>query len=189
MIDYIGIADEAIRIKAYFKALGRTMTPEAVCRLTKKKDGINIDIELIEMETDLGTDVYKGNYSYIKRQHIVQFNRRLGAYRDAVIYHEVGHRVLHWKSTDFVFHIDSDMYGVKTTFEVEANVFSAEMLLDDDRVLSCFFRKGYTFFQTAQALGVPDEILYFKCKILQARGHKINIPITVTGNFMKGKLY
>lgn len=183
MIDYIGISDEARRIKAYFRSIGQTMTPERVCKLK------NIDIELIEMDVDLDTDVYKANYSYIKRQHIVQFNRRLQAYRDAVIYHEVGHRVRHWRCSDFVFHIDSDVFGVKTVFEVEANVFSAEMLLDDDEVLDCLFSREMTFFQTAQNFGVPDEILYFKCKILQARGYEINIPITVTGDFMKGKVY
>ena len=61
MIDYIGISDEARRIKAYFDGLGRIMTPEEVCKLTKKNSGINIDIELVPMETSLGTDVYKAN--------------------------------------------------------------------------------------------------------------------------------
>ena len=189
MIDYIGISDEARRIKAYFDGLGRIMTPEEVCKLTKKNSGINIDIELVPMETSLGTDVYKANYSYIKRQHIVQYNTRIKAYLDAILYHEIGHRVIHWRCADFVFHLDSDVFGVKTIFEVEANVFSAEMLLDDDKVLYYLFDCGYTFFQAARSLGVPDEILFFKCKILHARGYKINIPITVTGDFMKRKIY
>ena len=186
-IDYIGISDEARRIKAYFMSIGQTMTPELVCKLHTKD--IKIDIELVEMDVEVGTDVYKGNYSYIKRQHIVQYNKKLKVYRDAVIYHEIGHRVIHWQTAGFVFHLDSDIFGVKSSFEVEANVFSAEMLLDDEKVLYYLFDRGCTFFQTAQALGVPDETLYFKCKILQERGYNINLPITVTGDFMKGKLY
>ena len=187
IVDYIGISDEARRIKAYFKSINRTMTPERVCKLKTKE--LNIDIELIEMDLPLSTKEYKANYSYMKRQHIVQYNKRLGVYRDSALYHEVGHRVLHWRDAAFVFHIDSDTYGLKTIYEIEATVFSAEMSLDDDKVLACFFNRRLTFFQTARFFGVPDEILYFKCKILQARGHKIDIPITVSGDCMKGKDY
>lgn len=183
MIDYIGISDEARRIRSYFRQPGQSMTPETVC---KRKE---IDIELIGMDTALSTDVYKANYSYIKRQHIVQYNTKLTLYRDAVLYHEIGHRMLHWRCSDFVFHIDSDVFGVSTLFEAEANVFSAEMLLEDEKVLHFLFEREYTFFQTARALGVPDELLYFKCRILKARGHDIRLPISASGDFMRGKLY
>ncbi len=183
IIDYIGISDKAKKIKDHFRCAGKTMTPEKVCALK------SISIELIEMDIDISTEIYKANYTYLKRQHIVQYNKRINIYRNVVLYHEIGHRVLHWKLAGFTFHLDSDVCGVHSTYEVEANVFSAEMALDDEDVLDCLFDRSLTFFQAAKALCVPDEIFYYKCRILQERGYKISIPVTVTGDFMKGKDY
>lgn len=181
IIDYIGISEEAKAIKEHFRSTGQKMTAEKVCEYK--------NIVLIEMDTRLSTDQYKANYLYYKRQHIVQYNKKIRKHKDAVIYHEVGHKVLHWKDSGFNFHLDINVFNLRTVYEVEANVFSAEMLLDDEDVLDCLFNREMTFFDAARSFAVPDEILYFKCKILQARGYEINIPISAAGNFMKGKVY
>ena len=185
IIDYIGISDEAKKIKSYFKSLHRPMTPEKVCALHNRD--INIDIELIPIETNLPLKEYKANYTYIKRQHIVLYSKKIKKNLEPILYHEIGHRVLHWRDSDYIFHIDSDSNRLETQYELEAEVFAAEMCLDDDIVLSCLFSRRLTFFQTARVCGVPNDTLYFKCRILQERGFTINLPITVTSDCLKGR--
>ncbi len=188
-IDYIGISDKAKVIKGYFRSQGVRMTPESVCKLHRKHDPIHMNICLCEYQADISTEVFKGCYVYKKKQHVILYNRQLGDCRDVVLYHEIGHRLLHWRIPDFLFHMDQDLRNVQTCYEVEANVFAAEMLLDDSDVLEALFDQELTFFEAARALGVPDEILCYKCRILQARGYDINIPISAAGDFMKGKAY
>ena len=52
--------------------------------------------------------------------------------------------------------------------ENEANLFSAELILEDDSVLDSL--ESYSFFQAAQALYVPAALLDYKFKIMCEKG-------------------
>jgi len=54
----------------------------------------------------------------------------------------------------------------------EANLFAAELLLEDETVLKHL--NEYTFFETARMLNVPAALLDFKFTILKTKGYRIN---------------
>ena len=57
---------------------------------------------------------------------------------------------------------------IQPTAENEANMFSAELLLDDDEVLEQLEERS--FFQAAQALYVPAALLDYKFRAMCEKG-------------------
>lgn len=48
------------------------------------------------------------------------------------------------------------------------------------------FKSDYTFEQVAGELGVPPELLDFKCRLMTHKGYEgINVPIYAKSNFLK----
>lgn len=69
--------------------------------------------------------------------------------------------------------------------EKEANLFAAELLLDDQKVLDAL-NGDTTFFSAAAALYIPAELLDFKFRVMKWKGYKlIEPPINARNNFLK----
>ena len=67
--------------------------------------------------------------------------------------------------------------------EYEANLFAAELLLEDETVLNHL--NEYTFFETASMLNVPAALLDFKFSILKTKGYRINDMQIAKSCFLK----
>ena len=67
--------------------------------------------------------------------------------------------------------------------EYEANLFAAELLLEDETVLKLL--NEYTFFETASMLNVPAALLDFKFGILKAKGYGISSLHYGKSDFLK----
>ena len=69
--------------------------------------------------------------------------------------------------------------------EKDANLFAAELLLDDDEVLQTL-NEDNTFFSAAASLEIPMELLDFKFRVMKWKGYKlIEPPIIARSNFLK----
>lgn len=101
-----------------------------------------------------------------------------------VLAHELGHAVLHCGKARLQTYHDFSLLEAKTTLEYEANLFTAELLLDDGEV-SKTLREENSFFAAAKRLEVPAELLDFKLRILRHKGLSLDSPILSRSNFLK----
>lgn len=85
-----------------------------------------------------------------------------------LIAHELGHAVLHKEIAMMVGFQEMEVFDSASIMENEANLFSAELLLDDDDVLEQL--EAYSFFQAASALCVPAALLDYKFRAMCEKG-------------------
>ena len=101
-----------------------------------------------------------------------------------VLAHELGHAVLHAKlSADAGFH-DFTLFDETSVCEYEANLFAAELLLPDERVMERL-EEDPSFFHAARALHVPPELLDFKFRLMNRRGYHLPIPLDAKSTFLQ----
>lgn len=100
--------------------------------------------------------------------------------------HELGHAVLHKKQLS-AYH-ELKLFDEASAAEYEANLFAAELLLDDDTVLE-MLNGDMTFYQAAAALNVPFELLDFKFRAMKRKGYKLTeAPVIARSDFLKRDL-
>lgn len=125
-----------------------------------KKYGTNNPIELCDYLNillqwgDLG-DVL-GCYLLIKRQRCIMINESLrGTTQEKIVAgHELGHAILH-RNNECYFYGESSFF-VKNKPEIEANIFAAHLLIEDDLIKSF---PGYTEEQFCKCTGYPKELI------------------------------
>ncbi len=99
--------------------------------------------------------------------------------------HEIAHAVLHRKASGFKAFHDFDLFDEASIYEYEANIFTADYLLDDDEVLD-LLNEDLSFFGAASRLNVPAELLDFKFRVLKRKGYKIiDPPMRASSDFLK----
>lgn len=101
--------------------------------------------------------------------------------------HELGHCFLHRNLKEIPAFHETDIFS-KTNKDIkkyEANLFAAELLLDDDIVWEELQTSGMTYYQIAQNLGVPISLMEFKLNMLESKGYIMtNLP-TTKDDFLK----
>lgn len=133
----------------------------------------------------------KGFYFCQSRTQVITVNSDLPEeLRRIILAHELGHAVLHRHAAGInasgvrAFH-DFMLFDETSVYEYEANIFAADFLMDDDRVLA-LLNDDISFFGAASELNVPPELLDFKFRVLKRKGYKvIDPPIQARGDFLK----
>lgn len=160
----------------------------------KKRFG---DISAEEMCASLGIKVLrismgkksrdcKGFFYMKSRIRVIVLNADLSRRNQLIIlYHELGHAVLHKDMAIAKAFHDFELFDETDTCEYEANIFAAEYALPDDAVLEQL-NDDTTFFAAAKTLRVPPELLDFKFRVLKRIGYTINPPYIAQSDFMKG---
>jgi Zn-dependent peptidase ImmA (M78 family) len=98
-----------------------------------------------------------------------------------IIAHELCHAVNHRHSGVRAFHI----LNQTSVMEQDANLFAAELLLEDEEILNAL-TQNTTFFKAASSLYVPKELLEFKLRLLRWKGYQITeSPILAHNDFLK----
>lgn len=104
--------------------------------------------------------------------------------RRIVAAHELGHAVLHKNSGVLAFH-EAALFDDSSRYEKDANLFAAEYLLEDGRVLEAL-NADVTFFSAAAALDVPVELLDFKLRVMKRKGYELaESPVRAQSNFLR----
>ena len=132
------------------------------------------------------TGACKGFFLSQSRMRSITINSDLPEPLQRVIAaHELGHAVLHRKEAGVSAFHDFALFDRTSAKEYEANVFAAELLLDDREVMERL-REDRSFFGFAQSLRVPPELLDFKLRILKRKGYDvIDPPLAAPGSFLK----
>ena len=106
--------------------------------------------------TSLGS--ISGMSKYIKRNKTIFLNNNLNEYeRRFVLAHEIGHAVMHTKSSCFF----NNTFNNKLKMEYQANMFAAELLIDFKGIDTVYLEK-YSIKQLAAYFNVPVELIEFK---------------------------
>lgn len=101
-----------------------------------------------------------GMYKYINKNKVIFINSVLSEIeRRFVLAHEIGHAVLHPRSS--CYFINQHNYVSKIKSEYEANVFAAEFLINDV-VINQLELDGLSLEQLARSYYVPVEIMKLK---------------------------
>ena len=165
---------------------------ESVAKLIKKYDERDpfrlyraMGIKLIFQAMGKAPDAVKGFFLESKRIRTITVNSDLPQIIQRIIVaHEICHAEFHRKSGIHAFH-EVALFDQTSEFEKDANLFAAELLLEDGEVLDALNRDT-TFFSAAAVLLVPAELLDFKFRVMKWKGFKmIEPPIAARSNFMR----
>ncbi len=129
---------------------------------------------------DLGS--FKGLYMLVEGNgHIIVNSRLPEREREMVIAHELGHHRLHKDAAVDASFMDSMLFDSKGRAEFEANIFAAELMIDDSSVLE----SDLDCYSLAGALGVHPQLLLFKLYSMNCSGYDIPLPEECRAGFLK----
>ena len=172
------------------------MTYDDICKAANKitetygkRDPFRLcgEMDIILLFQALGAEEnsVKGFYFESHRIRTITINSDLPEELQRIIAaHELGHAVLHRSEKVHSFN-ELWLFDEAGDMEREANLFAAELLIDDEELLD-ILREGSTFFEAAAVLNVPMELLEFKLRIMRDKGYEIReAPIRAESRFLK----
>ena len=138
---------------------------EEVDKLTKKyktrdpfeiAKGLNIDI----IYHDLGN--LKGYYYYQSRMKYIVINKNISEdLKPVICAHELGHDRLHLHFAKNFAIREFGLFDMSSKPEREANLFAAELLIDETRFLELIL-EGNTYTDISSTLNLPVKIIQLK---------------------------
>lgn len=140
----------------------------------KKKYGTNDPYELCDRlgirirRKDLKKKL-KGFFYYQSRIPNIVIDSNVNEVLERIlIAHELGHAILHKEIAMMKGFQEMEVFDSTAITENEANLFSAELILEDKDVLEQL--EDHSFFQAAQALYVPAALLDYKFRAMCEKG-------------------
>ena len=132
----------------------------------------------------------KGCFLVRKRNSYIIINQFLDENEAVwVLGHEIGHRILHYLTAQNLsrgLH-EFSLFDMTTTPEREANLFAAELLVDEEELTDYIYNYGYNVAECAKAMSLHPAVIALKIEILIARGHDLKMQ-DYDRNFLKKKL-
>ena len=137
---------------------------------------------------DLGTDI-KAYYFYQSRiRNIIINSRASETVRRVLAAHELGHDRLHKEIAMLRGFQELELFSRAAPAEYEANLFAAELLIGDDKLLELLNDEDLSFFNVASKLCVPADLLDFKFRALKHKGYRIEAPYIAKSDFLKNDI-
>jgi Zn-dependent peptidase ImmA (M78 family) len=152
-----------------------TRDPYEIC------DALDVRIRL----KDLGTDIKAYYFCHSRIHNIVLNNRVSENIRRILVAHELGHHLLHKETAMLKGFQELDLFDMAKPAEYEANIFAAELLIEDQELLAILNDADASFFSAAKELFVPAALLDFKFRVLKHKGYRIEAPYIAQGDFLK----
>lgn len=113
-----------------------------------------------------------GMYTIIKDSRFVFYNPNVDyRIKNMVFAHELGHDIYH---TDYAKTgmVEYEIFDINNEMELEANIFAAHLLLDEDRLMEDI-KEGYTYNELASMYDVNVNLMVFKLNEM----HRMGMPI------------
>ncbi len=153
-----------------------------------KKSGVNDPFIIasdnnIMVRSSADFTILKGLYTVIKRKRIIILNANLPYEEQKLVCaHEIGHDILHRDFAKNKILHEYALYNIKEKIEYEANMFAADLLIDDSEIveLACVMR--YNLSQISHMLGQNQDIVKIKISNMNLRGYKFNSDNTIKRN-------
>ena len=118
----------------------------------------SLDISIFELPFDEEI----GMYRFIKNNKIIIVSEGLQEKtKRFILAHELGHAVLHRKEN--CFYLKHNTLAKTSTYEIEANKFASELLINDDELKECA-GNNFNTEQLACYFEVPIELVEYKFK-------------------------
>jgi len=134
---------------------------------------------------DLGQNI-KAYYFYHSRIRNIVLNINVSeTIRRILVAHELGHDRVHNEMAMLKGFQEIELFDRARPTEYEANIFAAELLIEDNELLGLLNDEKKTFFDVARELYVPADLLDFKFRVLKHKGYRVYAPYTATGDFLK----
>lgn len=126
----------------------------------------------------------KGYYTYDRRFRYIVINRDLDKSMQQIICaHELGHDRLHQHFAKYTPLQDTMLYDMSSKPEREANIFAAEILIPDKKIIT-LFQEYISYGELSAILGMPLDLISFKLQILIKKGYNLNTPWNSKSNFL-----
>ena len=127
----------------------------------------------------------KGMYTIIKRNRIIIINDNMPEQmQNIVCAHELGHDALHRSFAKNGALQEFMLYDMKSRPESEANMYAADLLLDDDEVME-LAKEGYDMQQVASILNTDINLVGLKMASMNYRGYDLRIGIEPRSDFLR----
>ena len=133
---------------------------------------------------DSNLNKMKGMYTIIKRNRIIIINDNMPERMQQIVCaHELGHDALHRQFAKDGGLREFMLYDMKSRPEYEANMYAADLLLDDDEVME-LAKDGYDMQQVAGILHTDINLVGLKMASMNYRGCDLRIGIEPRSNFL-----
>lgn len=160
----------------------------SAARKLKKKYATADPFELCECVglnvrfADIGS--LKGMYKYIKGNYFVLINDSLDARSKALVCcHELCHHLLHKDIAKNIGLYDTMLYDMDGRTENEANMFAAEIMIEDSDITN-YACEGRTAADIAAILGTDINLVLIKAELMRKRGFDINCALRAQSDFL-----
>lgn len=97
--------------------------------------------------------------------------------------HELGHIILHRHQLKMAPMKDSVLYDMTSQTEYEANMFAADLLINDDDIHT-LSKEDMDYFSMCKYLCTTPDVMSFKLFSLIRRGHSYNLPVGIYSMFL-----
>ena len=98
--------------------------------------------------------------------------------------HELGHVILHRAQLKLAPMKDEYLYNMKDNTEYQANLFAADLLLEDNEIDQMSKNEDLDYFGFCSSLYSSPELMSFKLYSLIQRGHTYHMPMELQSNFL-----
>jgi Zn-dependent peptidase ImmA (M78 family) len=137
---------------------------------------------------DFGTEMKAYFVVFARIKNIVLNNRISEVVAKILVAHELGHAVLHLELALLRGFQEFELFDTASTAEYEANLFAAELLIEDAKLLPLLNSEDKSFFGVVRELYVPAELLDFKIRVLKSKGYHIEPPLLAQSTFLKNDI-
>lgn len=98
--------------------------------------------------------------------------------------HELGHVVLHRSELKMAPMKDECLYNAKDNTEYQANLFAADLLLEDSAIEEISKNEDMSYFGLCSSLYCSPDLMSFKLYSLIQRGQAYHMPMGLQSNFL-----
>lgn len=134
---------------------------------------------------DSNLNKMKGMYTIIKRNRIIIINDNMPERMQQIVCaHELGHDALHRQFAKDGGLREFMLYDMKSRPEYEANMYAADLLLDDEEVME-LAKDGYDMQQVAGMLNTDINLIGLKMASMNYRGCDLRIGIEPRSHFLR----
>ena len=134
---------------------------------------------------DSNLNKMKGMYTIIKRNRIIILNDNMPERMQQIVCaHELGHDALHRQFAKDGGLREFMLYDMKSRPEYEANMYAADLLLDDEAVME-LAKDGYDMQQVAGILNTDINLIGLKMASMNYRGFDLRIGIEPKSDFLR----
>ena len=127
----------------------------------------------------------KGYCVIIRGVKYIAINSKLTAQEKKIVAaHEFGHIIIHSDKLKSAAHRDMNIYDMTDKTEYQANLFAADLLIDDNDVDELAHQESMDYFTMAKILSTNPQLLGFKMFSMARRGYNYNLSMPPKSDFL-----